>query len=207
MSLNKTNNRSKWKRNNAKLKNKDKLAVYTYPSLHDDVLEAIGGTISPTPYFNEVEDDGTAIREYDTNIMGRFQCSDQNWYGLCFCFPSQSICTQRSDHPANHSIWCSSQPGWGSGVVAIHIRQFDDNSYNADVFGQRCKKCNKLGVLAVNQPSYVDRISYRLKKWAGIDAERPEYVKREMPPHRAELCEGCKRGRCRQSRSGSGYLH
>ncbi|KAK4443165.1 hypothetical protein QBC34DRAFT_386546 [Podospora aff. communis PSN243] len=113
MGLGKNNNRSKWKRNNAKLKNKDKLAVYTYPSLHDDVLEASGGTISPTPYFNEVEDDGTSIREYDTNIMGRFQCSDQN---------------------------CS-QPGWGSGVVAIHIRQFDDNSYNADVFGQRCKRC------------------------------------------------------------------
>jgi hypothetical protein len=91
MALGKNNNRSKRKRNNAKLKNKDKLAVYTYPSLHDDVLEAIGGTISPTPYFNETEDDGTSIREYDTNIMGRFQCSDQNWYGLLFRPPSH-IC-------------------------------------------------------------------------------------------------------------------
>jgi hypothetical protein len=79
MSLGKNNNRSKWKRNNAKLKNQDKLAVYTYPSLHDMVLEALGGTVSPTPYFNEIEDDGTAINKYDTNIVGRFQCSDQNW--------------------------------------------------------------------------------------------------------------------------------
>ncbi|KAK0631532.1 zinc-binding domain-containing protein [Immersiella caudata] len=158
----------------------DKLEVYTYPSLHQRVLDALDGAVSPTPHFNEVEDDGTSTNEKDTNIMGRFQCSDQN---------------------------CS-QPGWGSKIVAIRIRRFDDGSYNAGVYGQRCKRCNKLGVLTVDEQSYVDRVSFRLKKWAGVYVEEPHYRKRDdRAPHKKELCEGCKRGHCRQSLSYSyGYV-
>jgi hypothetical protein len=85
--------------------------------------------------------------------------------------------------------------GFGAGVkIGILIRQFPGNGYNALVFKQRCKECNKLGVLRLDEDSYVERVVYRLKKWAGIHVERPEYSGERGEPHEAELCEACLAG-------------
>ncbi|KAK0657756.1 zinc-binding domain-containing protein [Cercophora newfieldiana] len=89
-------------------------------------------------------------------------------------------------------------------VVAIHITKYTNSGYTAEVFGQRCRSCNKLGILTLDEQSYVDRVSYRLQKWAGVHVMAPVYNGRDdRPPHKTELCEGCKRGRCPRAASFS----
>ncbi|KAI0165398.1 zinc-binding domain-containing protein [Hypoxylon sp. FL1284] len=107
-------------------------------------------------------------QEYSTNVMGKFRCEN----GGC------------------------TRIGWGSKRVAILIRGFAGNGYNAVVFNQRCQSCNKLGLLALDVDSYIDRVGYRLKKWAGVRVQAPQYTPKKGLPHKTELCEGCKEGYC-----------
>jgi hypothetical protein len=92
---------------------------------------------------------------------------------------------------------CSNR-GWGSKKVAILIRGYPKGCYNAvvPVFNQRCRFCEKLGNLNLDRESYVDRVAYRLKKWAGIEMAWPHVDSKKGPPHESTLCEGCKRGHC-----------
>ncbi|KAB8437430.1 hypothetical protein FH972_025108 [Carpinus fangiana] len=146
----------------------------TYPNLHGDIVRSTTGVLGPLR-FNHNIDDSNTDNEYSTNISGKFKCETPS------C---------RTD-------------GWSSGVVSIVIRQYPDSTYNAIVYNQSCKACNNLGVLEIDIESYVQRVSYRLKKWAGIRMEPPPYSLKEGPPHQSALCEGCKRGYCRQ-RGGAG---
>jgi len=94
-------------------------------------------------------------------------------------------------------ISLSSQRGWGSKKICIVIRKYPNNGYNAQVFNQECVSCGELGRMHINVDSYVERVAYRLKKWAGIAVERPAHAgSLDRPPHKSELCEGCKRGFC-----------
>lgn len=111
---------------------------------------------------------GGAHTEYTTHVMGKFKCDNDG---------------------------CSND-GWGSKMVAILIRGFSENGYNAVVFNQRCRSCNKLGTMTLDENSYVERIAYRLKRWAGVKVERQYHVERAGSPHKADLCEGCKSGYC-----------
>ncbi|GFG17000.1 hypothetical protein IFM61392_09805 [Aspergillus lentulus] len=43
---------------------------------------------------------------------------------------------------------------------------------------------------------YAERVTYWLKKWNGIEVERPDYSGQSRGPHDSELCEGCKAGHC-----------
>jgi hypothetical protein len=113
-------------------------------------------------------EDSAANNTYSTNVMGTFKCTN-------------NACLNR---------------GWGSMRVAILIRGYPKGRYNAVVFNQRCWSCEKLGNLTLNRESYVDRVAYRLKKWAGIEMERPHVDSQNGPPHKSTLCEGCKRGVC-----------
>lgn len=139
-----------------------------YPELHDSVgllLEEDGLFFT----FFATDKDRGSIQEYDTNIMGRFECSNE----------------------------ACRQAGWGSKRIAITIRMYPEQRYNARVYRQRCKGCGSLG-----QPfpddSYADRIAYRLKKWSGIQMEQPIYTNRASKgPHESALCEGCKYGHCK----------
>ncbi|KAI4862768.1 zinc-binding domain-containing protein [Hypoxylon rubiginosum] len=115
---------------------------------------------------------GGAHSEYSTHVMGKFKCDN----GGC------------------------SNRGWGSKKVTILIRGFSGNGYNAVVFNQRCRSCNKLGTLTLDDTSYVERVAYRLKKWAGVKMEDQRYDGKVGPPHKTELCEGCKRGYCQGGR-------
>lgn len=168
------------------------------PHLHNDILTSLNGAIFPEPVFVHMpaEPDVTTTAEpldaagtvgevqidsYSTNIISKFTCIN----------PS-----------------CSKQ-SWGSGRVAILMRQFDLDTdtvgYNATVYNQRCKGCRKLGVMAVDEGVYVERVAYRLKKWAGVAVDQPPYHgEKGTPPHEWELCEGCKRGVCPARRGGVG---
>ncbi|KAK4096761.1 hypothetical protein N658DRAFT_480107 [Parathielavia hyrcaniae] len=146
-------------------------ATATFPSLHEDVENALRYSfITPEWWFNHAGNDNDATEDYSTNVMGRFECRNAN---------------------------CP-QPGWGSKKIAIQIRRYEGNGYDAVVFMQRCRSCEKIGALKLEENSYVDRVVYRLKKWAGVETETPEYSGGLGPPHEEDLCEGCKRGHCQR---------
>jgi Zinc-binding domain len=141
-----------------------------YPELHDSVGRLLEENDLSFTFFAIDEDEGS-IEEYDTNIMGRFKCLNK----------------------------ACSQPGWGSKMIAITIRMYPEQQYNARVYHQRCKGCGRL-----SQPfpgdSYAERIAYRLKKWSGIEMDRPSYTDHASKrPHESALCEGCKHGHCKFS--------
>ncbi|KAK0749585.1 zinc-binding domain-containing protein [Schizothecium vesticola] len=141
----------------------------TYPSLHEDVVNALDNVPKPAPLFNHDGRKSEIIKSCNTNIMGRFACQNPK---------------------------CSS-PGWGSKKIAIQIRGFRNNTYDAVVFKQRCRTCQYLGTMHIDDNSYIERVAYRLKKWAGVPVETPEYnAVVGKPPHESSLCEGCKAKCC-----------
>lgn len=87
---------------------------------------------------------------------------------------------------------------WTSKKVSLVIRSYARNRYNAVVYGQRCESCQKLGVMELNQKTYIERVSYRLKKWSDIPMVKPPFSggRKGDEPHRRDLCEGCKVGNC-----------
>ena len=125
----------------------------------------------PSTWFQKQNSDRDSNNQYSTHVMGKFKCNNNA---------------------------CSTD-GWGSKKVTILIRGYRRNGYNAEVFNQRCKACNKLGMLELDEQSYVDRVAYRLKKWANVPVEQQHYAPKEGLPHKSNLCEGCKRGICRQT--------
>ncbi|KAF7920906.1 hypothetical protein EAE99_007758 [Botrytis elliptica] len=142
-----------------------------YPSLHNSVACLLReNDLNFT--FHEVDDSHGCIKEYDTTIRGRFACYKRT---------------------------CSSK-GWGSNKIAITIRMYDGDRYNARVYAQRCNQCEILGRPKIDEKTYAERIAYRLKKWKGVPVEQPLYIEKETPPHNEDLCEGCKAGHCSNAR-------
>ena len=123
--------------------------------------------------FHENDDTKNCIKEYDTNIMGRF------------------ICRNRT---------CGSS-GWASKMIAISIRMYPKAQYNARVYHQRCQSCNSLSKPRLDG-SYAERVAYRLKKWCGIEMDQPFHSGDSRGPHQSNLCEGCEAGHCSQLRLG-----
>ncbi|OAL38358.1 hypothetical protein AYO20_02417 [Fonsecaea nubica] len=155
--------------NSAKPKRKMKTS-FMYPALHDKVVKAVSHNV-PSTWFCETNSDRDANNEWATHIKGRFR--------------------------GRKNACC--KDGWTSQKVAILIRGYMDNGYNAEVFNQRCRTCNQLGILILDKKSYVERVAYRIQVWAGIEMERPPYVSKPGKPHETEYCEGCKRGVCRRN--------
>jgi len=137
------------------------------PDLHDKVSDLlVSGNLSFLFHYDD-EVKGT-LKEYDSNIMGRFICQNKA---------------------------CSST-GWGSKKIAISIRLYPEKQYNARVYRQRCKQCQRLGRAVLDENSYAERIAYRLRKWSGMHVDVPYYTGQSKGPHQSDLCEGCKAGRC-----------
>jgi len=149
---------------------------FMFSSLHQNVEEAVCGEIAST-WFQEKDSDRDSNNKYSTHVMGKFKCGNN----------------------------ACSTGGWGSKKVAILIRGYPSNGYNAVIFNQRCKSCNKLGNFTLDEESYVERVAYRLKKWAGIHMEQPYYASKVGSPHKSDLCEGCKRGVCQQKNDWGYY--
>jgi hypothetical protein len=152
-------------------KRKANKETYMFPSLHQHVVNEVSDEIA-SPKFHPDDSDSAANNTYSTNVMGTFKCTN-------------NACS-------NH--------GWGSKKVAILIRRYSEGLYNAVVFNQRCRSCNKLGKPILDMESYVDRVAYRLKVWAGVKMERPNFNLKQGPRHEDTLCEGCKRGVCSKNK-------
>ncbi|RVD89042.1 uncharacterized protein DFL_000065 [Arthrobotrys flagrans] len=115
---------------------------------------------------------GTGAHEYTTNLTGSFKCSNPN-------------CKKR----------------WATGIMATVIRGYKQQGgqlgYSAQVYSQRCIKCDSLGRMNLDVDVYVERVARRLLIWKGeLEPIRRPKEKREMPPHIDELCEGCREGNC-----------
>ena len=141
-----------------------------YEALHDEVSELL---VDADLHLEFHADDGDTgyTRVHDTNIMGRFVC---------------------------HNRACRAK-GWSSKHIAVRIRLYPGQKYNARVYHQRCKFCNRLSRPLLDQ-SYSERIAYWIKQWNGIRVERPPVSNDNRGPHNRELCEGCRVGHCSQSR-------
>jgi hypothetical protein len=152
-------------------------ASFTFSSLHQRVANALSNDIEiGSTWFNH-NGGANCENEYSTHVMGKFTCTNPG-------------CSKGS---------------WTSKKVAIQIRGYRRNGYNAVVFGQRCAECKRLGSLALDENSYVERVVYRLRKWAGVWVGKQQYSSKEGPPHKRELCEGCKRGCCKETDRWDGY--
>ncbi|KAH7245277.1 zinc-binding domain-containing protein [Fusarium tricinctum] len=138
-----------------------------YPGLHEEVAEKLE-EFQLDYSFNLNDDDVAKVRHYDTHIMGRFACNNKK------CKKS----------------------GWSTKQLAITIREYTRDRYNARVYLQRCKRCKSLGQLKLNEESYIDRVAYRIKKWNGIEMELPMWSRTSERPHEEDLCEGCADGHC-----------
>ncbi|KJZ68110.1 hypothetical protein HIM_12497 [Hirsutella minnesotensis 3608] len=139
-----------------------------YPKLHREVLRLLqeeGFSFD----FRTTDDAKNCIKEWDTNVMGRFNCNN----------------------PA-----CSSY-GWSSKKIAVTIHMYPGKEYNVRVYHQRCQLCNSPSRPLLDD-SYAERTAYRLKKWCGIQMHSPPYFKKLGPPHHSALCEGCRAGHCRE---------
>lgn len=140
-----------------------------YPNLHERVPSLLQEDNLSLDFHN-TDDNTSFTRDYDTHIMGRFNCRNPK---------------------------CSST-GWSSKKISITIRMYHGARYNARVYHQRCQDCNGLSRPLLDKASYAERVAYRLKKWSGIEVDPPAFSGQEGSPHQAELCEGCKAGHCRQ---------
>jgi len=94
--------------------------------------------------FHRDDEDHRVVRDYDSNIMGRFICDNRD---------------------------CATG-AWSSKMIAITIRMYPNKEYIARVYHQRCRGCNRVGRPILDE-SYAERVAYRLKKWSRIDVETP----------------------------------
>ncbi|KAL2803112.1 zinc-binding domain-containing protein [Aspergillus granulosus] len=141
-----------------------------HPKLHDDVARLLDEEGLQLDFF-DADDEETNVEERDTNVMGRFICQNSG------CYSS----------------------GWSSKKIAITIRMYPRQRYNARVYHQRCRNCRAVGRLILDTGCYAERVTYWLKKWNGIEVQRPDYSSQSRGPHDSELCEGCKVGHCPNS--------
>ncbi|ORX98829.1 zinc-binding domain-domain-containing protein [Clohesyomyces aquaticus] len=137
-----------------------------YPSLDDEVSNLLRED-NLVFTFHPNDEENTCLNGYDTNVMGRFACRNKN-------------CT---------AVWTSKQ-------IAITIRRYPNERYNARVYHQSCKRCLMTFKPQLDHESYAERVAYRIKKWCGVKMEAPPFKGRSDGPHRSDLCEGCKQGRC-----------
>ena len=142
---------------------------FVFPQLHQAVVDE-AYELDAAPAFTE-NDTGAFKRKTSTFVMAAFTCK------------------AHGPRPAT----------WSSKKVSIVIKLHLDGRYSAVVYNQRCMLCDGLGTMKLDETSYVQRVAYRLKKWAGIPMDRLVYQKKKTPPHRKDLCEGCKLGVCMEN--------
>ncbi|CAN9288958.1 unnamed protein product [Alternaria alternata] len=108
---------------------------FMFPELHQRIAEAVSPAITSTWFNNDEKARPENDQKHITCVMGKFTCVNNG-------------CRKN---------------GWSSKVVAIKIRRYARSGYNATVYNQHCKACGWLGRLTLDEESYVERITYRLK--------------------------------------------
>lgn len=109
-------------------------------------------------------------RKHDVrNMSGRFVCSP---------------CKSKKQHT------------WGSGVICTRLFLSRTNTYRAEIYGQKCKRCSKYGKLELDVEKYVAKVLDAFELWRGLrEARAPEHHA-STGPHESSLCHGCELGYC-----------
>jgi len=141
----------------------------TQPHLHKSVVALVKEYTKLTFIFRHNDTDLKATDIWNTSVMGKFTCPNEN-------------CRKN---------------GWSSKKIAIRIRMYPGRRYNARVYHQLCKNCERLGELELDD-SYAERVAYWLLKWNGVELEKPSHAGQSKGPHNKKLCEGCKAGHCEE---------
>ncbi|KAI0205183.1 zinc-binding domain-containing protein [Astrocystis sublimbata] len=148
---------------------KKNIETSMHPSRHARVVELLSANNLAVDFYDEDTDNGVK-ESRETAVMGKFRC---------------------------HNPKCESK-GWGSKRIAMTIRMYDEQRYNAKVYHQRCKSCGLLGKPILDENTYEERVTYWLKKWNGIQVKRPNSSGGDEndKPHRKDLCVACERRCC-----------
>jgi hypothetical protein len=147
---------------------KETRTSFTFPELHQRIAEAVSPAITSTWFNYEEKARPENGQNYITCVMGKFTCVNNG-------------CRKN---------------GWSSKVVAVKIRGYARSGYNVTVYNQHCKACGWLGRFTLDEESYVERIAYRLKRWAGMRIDPPPFNRMKTKEHESIHCEGCKVGDC-----------
>ncbi|KAF9900905.1 hypothetical protein EC991_006737 [Linnemannia zychae] len=145
-------------------------------SLYPELSENVDGHLKKPFTFYSADIASLALKEYDTFVSGVFLCVGR--------------CSNRS---------------WSSGKIAISIRMYDRDRYNARIHHQRCRDCNALSRPTLDADTYAERVSYRLNKWSGFEIVLPSYTLKPTPPHDCANCEACRIGRCHHDKDEAKY--
>lgn len=137
-----------------------------HPDLHDDVKYRLE-EVNLSSEFYEIDDPVGSLEERDTHITGRFKC---------------------------HNKSCKVK-GWSSNMVAVTIRYYEGDRYNARVYHQRYVRCRTVEKPFLDE-SYSDRVVHWIKRWRGLKVDLSPPSRASKGPHREDLCEGCRNGRC-----------
>ncbi|TQS35992.1 hypothetical protein Golomagni_03571 [Golovinomyces magnicellulatus] len=126
------------------------------------------------------------------SMLGRrykFEFNDEDTDADCEIGETRVVGTFTCDNPR-----CKNE--WQSGKISTVVRSYPNRLYNAKVYHQRCRKCNK-PIRPSLDSTYADRVAYRLKVLNDIRVERREFLfEKETPPHDSKRCEGCRAGYC-----------
>lgn len=146
-------------------------------SLYPELFGSVDLHLKKPFTFYNVDDDGLhALKEYDTFVSGVFLCSER--------------CSKRV---------------WSSGKIAISIRLYEHDQYNARIHHQRCCVCKTLSRPTLDVDTYGVRVSYRLNRWSGFKMNPPLHGKKKTPPHDCENCAACSIGRCHHDKDDEEY--
>ncbi|KAG0249857.1 hypothetical protein BG011_008867, partial [Mortierella polycephala] len=167
------------KANKSTVKSKSQKSMPSSSSMYPELFESVDEYLRKPFTFYNVDDDGLqALKEFDTFVSGVFRCSTR----------------------------CSNR-GWSSGKIAISIRLYDHDQYNARIYHQHCRGCGALSRPTLDSSTYSERVSYRLNKWCGFIMDNPRHGSRKTtPPHDCENCEGCALGRCPHDKDDVKYF-
>ncbi|KAI1746524.1 zinc-binding domain-containing protein [Xylaria castorea] len=147
-------------------KNKPPATSSMHPSRHPEVAQLLEEDGLVFTFHSDDTDAGST-KSWDSAVMGRFRC---------------------------HNPKCGSN-GWSSRRIAITIRKYPRQQYNAKVYHQHCKNCDFLSKPILDD-TYAERVAHRLKTWSGICLPKPPHGPKSKKPHHNKLCEGCNAGHC-----------
>lgn len=116
---------------------------------------------------------------------------------------SDSECRELEVNLVGTFVCPNCRRSWKSGIVFTVVRLYFNNTYNAKVYGQRCKRCENASLPKLDE-TYAQRVSYKLETMYGIPHPKVEYRSKPMKPHDKHRCQGCKINRCQRSKM-NGY--
>ena len=142
---------------------------FMFPSLHEDVVNAVSHSMSST-WFCESDSDRGVNNKYSTHVMGKLRCKNA----------------------CGTNIWSSKK-------VAILIRGYAENGYKCCSVQSALKDLRQARHFDSGREIICRTSRIQNPEVGGRSSEQQHHASKGGKPHKREFCEGCKRGVCRQT--------